>query len=107
MNPIQVTENGLLSFDGFFFQPVIQDFDDFFHPPIAAPLWTDIEILAGGSVLFREDTDPDTLERARNLTQQQFRVPFEPSAVIVTTWLEVPSVFNPNSSTVSKIIRVT
>ena len=105
-----MNENGLLSFDGLFFQPVIQDFDDFFHFPILAPLWTDIDIQSGGSVLFREDSDPDTLERASNLTEQLFRVSFEPSTVIVITWLDVPSVSNSNTPdsnlSVSKIIRI-
>ncbi len=40
--------------------------------------------------MYRTTTDLDTLERARNLTQQQFPgVDFEPMNVIIVTWYEV------------------
>ena len=91
MYKLQINENGILSFDGSFRTTFIRDFDNFFHfQSLIAPLWTDLDIQSGGRILFRVTTDINTLERASNLTQQQFPgVDFEPTNVIIVTWFEV------------------
>lgn len=93
--PQQINENGILSFRSSFRSTFIRDFAFFFHfQPLIAPLWTDLNVNSGGSVYFREASDSETLERARNLTQEHFpAVDFEPAYTTIVTWSEVPHSF--------------
>ena len=91
-----MSENGILSFRGPFISTIIRDFDSFFHfQPLIAPLWTDLDStnssqLEGGRILFRMASDENTLKRAKNLTREHFpSVNFEPTDVIISTWVEV------------------
>lgn len=89
---LQINENGILSFDRSFRNTFIQEFGSFFNfAPLIAPLWTNLDLTRfGGSIFFRQTQNPTILERAGNLTQQQFCVEdFVPTNVIIVTWFEV------------------
>lgn len=89
---MQINENGIISFDSTFTSTFIREFGSFRDfPSLIAPLWSDLDVNRfGGSVFFRSTSDPDTLERARDLTVKQFcNTGFEPTRVIIVTWFNV------------------
>ena len=89
---LQINENGILSFRSTFSDTFIQEFDSFSRfTPLIAPFWTDLDQNRfGGRILFRVTQDVSTLERAGNLTGQQFPdLDFAPTDVVIVTWFEV------------------
>lgn len=95
---LQVNEKGLLSFRGTFSSSPIRDFSFSHSQPLIAPLWTDLHSRQGGEIFYRMSTDPDTLQRAKNLTKKHFlTVNFQPINIIIVTWYQVPheSIGNP------------
>ena len=89
---LQINENGILSFRSTFRDTFIREFDSFFRfTPLIAPFWTDLDLNRfGGRILLRMTRDISTLERARNLTGEQFLdLDFAPTDVVIVTWFEV------------------
>ena len=96
MNPpifcLQVSSNGILSFDEQFSEYASQLFPLYFESrsvPIIAPFWTDINIEDGGSIYYRQTTEADLIRRAQNLTRRGFpqtAQDFTPTHLFIATW---------------------
>lgn len=90
---MQINENGILSFRSRFSSTFIQLFGSLFtFQPLIAPLWSDLDlnVLPCDTIYYRTVRDDEALDRARNLTQEQFPgVNFELTDVIVVTWYQV------------------
>ena len=85
-----MSSNGILSFDYQF-----PDFNSQIFPlsdsitPIIAPFWTDINIINGGSIYYRQTSEAGLLQKAENLTRSGFpqtAQDFSPVHLFIATW---------------------
>lgn len=86
---IQVNTNGVISFEGRFNDPTSNGFNfSSFTSPIIAPFWDDIDITRGGSIYYREDTDPFVAQVVSQEISSQYPEVgfFFPALVFVATW---------------------
>ena len=88
---LQVSTNGLLSFGVPFTQTSSngQDFDSLFStPPIVAPFWDDINVLNGGTIYYRQDSDTMIVEQLRRELSMEYPEAelFHPSLMFIATW---------------------
>lgn len=86
----QVNTNGVLSFGRTYTRTSSggSDFSEFSSPPIIAPFWDDINVVIGGTIYYRQESDPLIVEQLQqNITSQYPEAGlFHPSLVFVATW---------------------
>ena len=82
--------NGVLSFGQSYVQPSsqLEDFNSVLSPPIIAPFWNDIDITKGGTIYYRQDSNPVIAERVQQDLSPHFPEAefFNPLLVFVATW---------------------
>ncbi|CAG0901758.1 unnamed protein product [Darwinula stevensoni] len=97
---LYVNANGILSF--------LTEIPSFFNVqfpldyPIIAPLYTDVDTRASGSVFFRESKEPGLLDRVERDVKRFFSkgTGFRPQSLIIVTWNRV-GYFNAKSNKVN------
>lgn len=74
------------------------NFNSVSSPPIIAPFWDDIDITKGGTIYYRQDSDPilaEQIQRVIGSDYPEVATTFQPSLVFVATWDRVePDDFN-------------
>ena len=97
---LQVSPNGLLSFQEPYTSSVVQTFDsnftDFLNPIIAV-LWADYDLFTSpGLISYRNTTNASILNYAKEiLVESNPRLfSYQPSLAFIATWNEVPLVIN-------------
>ena len=91
---MQVNANGLLSFRSTFTTSFIRTFP-FFSAPLIAPYWENFDLRRGGSLYYRQTSNPTLLQRAREQLQRSFPTDgsFTPTDLFIATWDRVPGRF--------------
>ena len=54
--------------------------------PTIAPFWADVDTIGTGRVLYRQTSNPDLLERARDDISCVFEESFTPAFLFIATW---------------------
>ena len=82
--------NGVLSFGLTHTTPSTygSNFSAVFSPPIIAPFWDDIDITRGGTIYYRQESDPAIVEQVQQAVASDYpeAASFQPSLVFVATW---------------------
>ena len=93
---LQVNTNGVLSFGRSHTSPGITNFTILFSPPIIAPFWDDINIVRGGAIYYRQDSNSTITELVQQAVASEYpeAASFEPSLVFVATWDRVEQFFS-------------
>ena len=88
---LQISTNGLLSFEGPFDTFRVCDFPCTIHP-VVAPDWNDFNFERGGIIYNRATQDPDILNRAAALifAMNPALNDYEPTQAVIVTWLGAP-----------------
>ena len=88
---MQVSSNGILSFQEEFSNCCPpRDFPRF-SVPLIAPFWHDINIIAGGNIYYRQTVDTELIDISRELLLTFNITPpnFAPTNLLVVTWERV------------------
>ena len=87
---LQVNTNGVLSFGEQFSAtfPNGRNFSSIPSLPIIAPFWDDVNINNGGTIYYRQESDPSVAEQIQQEISSQYPEAelFRPSLVFVATW---------------------
>ena len=86
---MQVSTNGVISFQSKFTNYLISSFPSS-SVPLIAPLWADFDFRSKGNVFYRNTKDETTLDRAREIiiaTNANF-TEYYPSFCVIVTWSE-------------------
>ena len=85
--------NGVLSFGEAYTRFVSVDFNLLSSPPIIAPFWDDINIIRGGTIYYRQDSNSTITELVQKAvaSENPEAASFQPSLVFVATWDRVES----------------
>ena len=91
---LQVNTNGILSFWSRFTSPFRRSFP-FFSVPLIAPYWDNVDTRRFGNIFYRQTTDTNLLQRARNQLQELFPSAgnFTPTYLFIATWDRVAQRF--------------
>ena len=86
--PLQVNNNGAISFLEGVSQHTPDPFPLFGARPLIAPYWADVDTRGTGTVWYRETTDPLLLARAMDEIQTAFisQGSFSPTFLFIATW---------------------
>ena len=80
----------MLSFEELYTSPSAygSNFSDVFSPPIIAPFWDDVDVTEGGTIYYRQDSDPAVVEQVQQEIASHYpeAKSFRPSLVFVATW---------------------
>ena len=85
--------NGVLSFGEAYTRFLSVDFNFLSSPPIIAPFWDDINIVRGGTIYYRQDSNSTITELVQQAVASEYpeAASFQPSLVFVATWDRVES----------------
>jgi len=89
MSEIYIHFNGLVSFSACSYCGTVIDFTNPTLVPLVAPLWHEATNF-NGDVFYRIATDIVTLQSSAAYIFEEFEVLFNPSYVVVVTWVNVP-----------------
>ena len=95
--PLQVNENGVLSFAEPYPLPPTPESTFPLAPPapaLVSPLGQDIFLSGGGDILYRYSTNQSLLDRVGKNISDAFAVSFSPLLLFVVTWDQVPGAGN-------------
>ena len=64
------------------------NFNSIFTPPIIAPFWDDINVFIGGTIYYRQESNPVIAKELQQAISSQYPEAelFHPSLVFVATW---------------------
>ena len=89
---LQISTNGLLSFDAAFDEHSIQSFPKSADPllPLIAPLWADLNFRDSGAIFYRIVSDVSTLSEVATLIAEQNDIyrSFSPTMAVIVTWFQ-------------------
>ena len=87
---LQVNANGIISFGNTISATTSggSNFNTFSSPPIIVPFWNDIDVRVDGTIFYRRDTDPNSINLANQAVRSLFpEFPeFDASLLFVATW---------------------
>ena len=106
---MQINTNGVISFGDTFTDTSSSgsNFFDVTSPTIIAPFWDDVDIRKGGSIYYRQDTDPLVAGQiSLEISSQYPEVGnFTPALVFVATWYRVAAFrFVPGATNTFQVI---
>ncbi|XP_043118558.1 uncharacterized protein LOC122361707 isoform X2 [Puntigrus tetrazona] len=102
-----VNNNGHLTFDGPFSQPMPYYLQSQFNRDIIAPLWTDMDNTVNGTISYRQVTSGGLLLAASNNINQYFpNLNFTASWLFIATWDKVPYYNNLQSKSTFQVVLV-
>ena len=80
--------NGVLSFGTSHTRALGTNFTILSSPPIIAPFWDDINIVRGGTIYYRQDSNSTVTELVQKALVSEYpeATSFQPSLVFVATW---------------------
>ena len=88
-----MNKNGIISFQLPFTEYKPQRFPLNNLIPLIAPFWDDVDVGRGGNIFFKETSNANLLQRARDQLQELFPSSgnFTPTTLFIATWDRVPT----------------
>lgn len=87
---MQVSSNGILSFDYPFFEYTPRPFPLFSRTILIAPFWNDIITVRTGWIMYRYSEVEDLLAKVGTSVNSTFEDVFHPVLLFIATWFRVP-----------------